>query len=254
MKISHFVMLKHDLRVLVAAMIVLGLAAAAGAQAPARPTPGPSPSLLGDPPLRPNLGPSSSLLGDPSARRPLTMADVSWTYQATPDSKKWKVNDMVTVLIQEKTTMKRDGMVDERRKDTRSATLTDWILFRGFSFVPDPQSGGDPTLGSLIDNKYQAQANLQNKDLFETDMQCVVVDIRPNGTLVIEGHGRVQLDEEVWELSLSGVVQADDILPNKTVKSEKIAEKQILKRSAGHGRDGLRRGWFLKWWDKYSPF
>jgi flagellar L-ring protein precursor FlgH len=204
--------------------------------------------------VRPSTGPSSSLLGDPSVRRPLTMADVSWTYQQSPDAKKWKVNDLVTVLVQEKSTMQRDGMVDQRRKDTRAATLTDWLSLKGFSVIPDPQSSGDPKVGALIDNKYQAQANLQNKDLFEAEIQCVVVDIRPNGTLVLEGHGKVQLDEEEWELSLSGVIQPDDILPNKTIKSEKIAEKQILRRSAGHGRDGLRRGWFLKWWDKYSPF
>ena len=144
--------------------------------------------------------------------------------------------------------------VDQRRKDTRSAALTDWILLDGFAAIPDPQTKGDPKVGSLIDNKYQAQANLQNKDFFETQMQCVVMDVRPNGTLVIEGHGRVQLDEEEWELSLSGIIHPDDILPNKTIKSEKIAEKRILRRSAGHGRDGLRRGWFLRFWDRYSPF
>jgi flagellar L-ring protein precursor FlgH len=220
------------------AAMVLGFAATATAQAP----------------IRSSTGPSSSLLGDPSVRRPLTMADVSYTYQPTLEPKKWKVNDMLTVIIQEKTTMERDGMVDQRRKDTRSATLTDWILLKGFSVIPDPQSSGDPKVGALIDNKYQAQANLQNKDLFETEVQCVVVDLRPNGTMVIEGHVRVQLDEEEWEVSLSGVIQPDDILPNKTIKSDKIAEKRILRRSAGHGRDGLRRGWFLKWWDKYSPF
>ncbi len=255
---AGFVMLKHNLCAVacLTAGIVLGMAAAAAAQAPPRPNAGANSNLpaMGPNSSPVNLGPSSSLLGDPNNRRPLTMADVSWTYQATPESRKWKINDMLTVLVQEKTTMKRDGSVDERRKDTRSASLTDWILLRGFSFVPDPQSGGDPTVGALIDNKYQAQANLQNKDLFETEMQCMVVDIRPNGTLVIEGHGKVKLDEEEWELSLSGVIHPDDILPNKTVKSEKIAEKQILRQTAGHGRDGLRRGWFLRWWDKYSPF
>ena len=238
---AWFVMLKHNLRTLicfVAGWMLLGFAATAEAQVQ----------------VRPNTGPSSSLLGDPSGRRPLTMADVSWTYQPSPEPKKWKLNDLVTVLVQEKTTMSRNGMVDQRRKDTRSATLSDWVLLKGFSLVPDPQSGGDPTVGALIDNKYQAQANLQNKDLFEAEIQCVVVDIRPNGTLVIEGHGKVQTDEEQWELSLSGVVQPDDILPNKTIKSEKIAEKRIQRQSAGHGRDGLRRGWFLKFWDKYSPF
>jgi len=204
--------------------------------------------------VRPSAGPSSSLLGNPASRRPLTMSDVSWTYQPTPEPKQWKINDLVTVLIQEKARMTREGQVDQRKKSEGAMALTDWVLLDGFSIVPDPQSAGDPKVAGILDNKYRAQANLQNKDLFETEMQCVVVDVRPNGTLIIEGHGRVQLDEEEWELSLSGIINPDDILPNKTIKSEKIAEKRILRRSAGHGRDGLRRGWFAKFWDRYTPF
>jgi flagellar L-ring protein precursor FlgH len=81
-----------------------------------------------------------------------------------------------------------------------------------------------------------------------------VVDIRPNGTLVIEGHAKVTVDEEDWELSLSGIVRSEDIMPNNTVKSEKLAEKQIVRRSSGQGRDGVRRGWLQRVFDKFQPF
>jgi flagellar L-ring protein precursor FlgH len=199
-------------------------------------------------------GPSSSLLGNPANRRPLTLANVSLTYQPVPEPKQWKVNDLVTVLVQEKVRVQREGQVDQRKKAEGSMALTDWILLDGFSVVPDPQSAGDPKIAGILDNKYRAQANLQNKELLETEVQCVVMDVRPNGTLVIEGHGRVQVDEEEWEISLSGIINPDDILPNKTIKSEKIAEKRILRRSAGHGRDGLRRGWLLRILDRYAPF
>ena len=199
-------------------------------------------------------GPSSSLLGNPANRRPLTLANVSMTYQPTPEPRQWKVNDLLTVLVQEKVRVQREGQVDQRKKAEGAMALTDWILLDGFSLAPDPQSDGDPRIAGILDSKYRAQANLQNKELLEAEMQCVVMDVRPNGTLVIEGHGHVQVDEEEWELSLSGIINPEDILPNKTIKSEKIAEKRIMRRSAGHGRDGLRRGWLLKILDRYAPF
>ncbi len=205
--------------------------------------------------VSPAAAQSSSLLGNPATRsKPLTLADVSWTYQPTPEPKQWKVNDFLTVVVMEKSRMTREGQVDQRKKAEGAMALTDWILFDGISIQPDPQTAGDPKIAGILDNKYRAQANLQNRDLLEADIQCVVTDVRPNGTLVIEGHSVVKLDEEEWELSLSGIVRPEDILPNNTVKSEKIAEKRILRRSAGHGRDGLRRGWLIKILDRVTPF
>jgi flagellar L-ring protein precursor FlgH len=199
-------------------------------------------------------GPSSSVFGNPGTRRPLTMADCSFMYQAPPEVKRWKLHDFVTVQIEEKATMTSEGQVDQRKKIEGAMTLTDWLMLRKWSLVPDPQSSGDPKVAGVVDNKYRAQANLQNKDLFQASVQCIVADIRPNGTLVIEGHSRVKVDDEEWELSISGVVRPDDILPNNTVKSEKVAEKWIVRRSAGQGRDGIRRGWLGKLLDQFQLF
>jgi flagellar L-ring protein precursor FlgH len=199
-------------------------------------------------------GQSSSLLGEPGKRRPLTMADASWTYQAPAEPKTWKLNDFVTVLVEEKAHMKREGQVDQRKKAEGALALNDWIALDGFAIVPDPQTSGDPKISGILDNKYRAQANLENRDTFETSIQCVIVDIRPNGTMVLEGHAQAKLDDEEWELSISGIVRPEDIMPNNTVKSEKVAEKRIQRLSSGHGRDGIRRGWVQKIIDKFQPF
>ena len=200
------------------------------------------------------LAQSSSLLGNSNSRRPLTLATSSWTYQAPPEQKQWKINDFVTVMIEEKSKMIREGQIDQRKKDEGSTALTDWVQIDGWEIQPDPQSAGSPTVAGIVDNKYRAQANLQNRDSLETSIQCTVVDVRPNGTLVLEGHAKVTVDEEDWELSLSGIVRPEDIMPNNTVKSEKLAEKQIVRRSSGQGRDGVRRGWLQRVLDKFQPF
>jgi flagellar L-ring protein precursor FlgH len=199
-------------------------------------------------------GQSSSLLGDPAKRLKLTMADASWTYQAPVEPKTWKLNDFVTVLIEEKSRMIREGQVDQRKKAEGAMALNDWIAMDGFAVVPDPQTSGDPKISGIVDNKYRAQANLQNRDTFESSIQCTIVDIRPNGTMVLEGHATAQFDDEEWDLSISGIVRPDDIMPNNTVKSEKVAEKRIVRFSSGQGRDGIRRGWLQKVLDKFQPF
>ena len=78
--------------------------------------------------------------------------------------------------------------------------------------------------------------------------------MRPNGNLVRERNRRIRINEDQWEQSLSGVVRREDVLPNNTVLSQNIAELSIDKREVGNVRDGWRRGWLTRWYDRFQVF
>jgi flagellar L-ring protein precursor FlgH len=83
---------------------------------------------------------------------------------------------------------------------------------------------------------------------------CRVVDIQPNGNLVIEGVSTVEHDDETWEQSVSGIVRRQSIGPDRTVRSDDVAERRIRVRKKGFVHDGIERGWFTKWYDGWKPF
>lgn len=198
---------------------------------------------------------SGSIWGAPEQRRPMTLADGSWTYQQVLEPKQMiKLHDLLTVLVREKSRMSSEGQMDQRKKIDGATLLSGWFGFNHGSLVADPLSGTQPGIVGAVDNKFRTQANLQEKDSLEFSIACEVVDIRPNGTLVVEGHRKIQVNEEEWEYSVGGVIRPEDLLPNNSVQSEKIADLRVLKRQAGHARDGVRRGWLLKWLDTYQAF
>lgn len=197
---------------------------------------------------------SSSLLGDPASRRPLGLADVSPFYQPPAMPRQIKLHDLVTVLVEQKSETLSQGNVDRRKKAEGGMTLDDWVGFEGFAIQPDPQTAGEPAISGISENKYRAQAKLDTKDTMKFTITCEVVDIRPNGTVVLEGHRSIRNNEDVWDAALTGVVRTDDILPNNTVRSEHIAELRINKREVGHIRDAYRRGWLMRWLDEYQLF
>ncbi|NUQ63600.1 MAG: flagellar basal body L-ring protein FlgH [Pirellulales bacterium] len=197
---------------------------------------------------------SSSLYGSPDERRPLTLPTYSWTYQPTKEPREIKIHDLITVVVDEKSQVISEGEVDRRKKADLNMVLSDWLKLDGLDVKPAPQPNGDPTIGGSLDSKYRAEAELETRDAMKFRIASEVVDIRPNGTIVIEGHRMIRNNEEVWEMSLCGVVRPEDVLPNNTVLSENVADLRIHKREAGHIRDGYRRGWFLKWLDAYQPF
>ncbi len=197
---------------------------------------------------------SSSLFGEPGGRRPMPLSQYSWTYQPPLEPEPIRLNDLLTVIVDEKSQVISEGEMDRRKKANGKVSLKDWILLKSWDAFPDPQTPGDPTIDGEMENKFRAESEMETRDAMKFRIACRVVDIRPNGNVVIEGRRTIQNNEDVWEQSLTGVVRPEDVLPNNTVLSENVAELRVFKREAGHVRDGYRRGWLLKWMDGYQPF
>ncbi len=199
-------------------------------------------------------GQSSSLLGDPHERQALGLATHSWCFIDVPPIKDIQLNDIVTVIVDEKSQVISEGEVERRKRASLQATLANWIWFDGLDLKPAPQSSGDPKIDASMQNQYRAEAELETRDGMKFRIAAVVVDIRPNGNLVLEAHYSVKNNSESWQRALTGTVRREDVLPNNTVLSEDIADLRIQKIEHGHVRDGYRRGWLLKWLDKYQMF
>lgn len=197
---------------------------------------------------------SSSLYGAPSARRDLTLMADSWTFQKPAEPVPVALHDIVTVVINESSVVISDGLMDRRKDAKGDLKLTNWIFLKGLSAFVNPMVSGEPEIAGTVNNKMRSQASLETRDSMKFRLACTVVDIRPNGNLVLEGRRTIQNNDEIWEYSLTGEVRARDILPNNQVQSENVAEMRLDKREAGHVRDGYRRGWLLKLLDNYQPF
>ena len=113
---------------------------------------------------------------------------------------------------------------------------------------------GQPQANGTLDQEYQANTQLQTKDSLHFIISAEIVDIRPNGNMVVEAHRHIQIDEDIWDQSLTGVFRRQDMQPGNTILSENIAELSIDKREVGHVRDGYRRGWLTRLYDRFSIF
>jgi flagellar L-ring protein precursor FlgH len=185
---------------------------------------------------------------------PLTLEQNSWLFVATPPVREIQVNDLVTIIVNQKQQSVNEGQIQRMTQSNIDARLQDWVILDGLSFVKDPQTKGAPRARGQLNGQVRTNANLESSSQLQFTITATVVDIRPNGNLVVEAHSTVRSNEEIIEQSLSGIVRREDVLPDNTVKSEKVAELMVHHRETGHVNDAYTRGWLMKLYDKFKPF
>ncbi len=202
-------------------------------------------------------GPNSSIFHrDRTADdgQPLRLSNSSWLFQKSDPPVQVRLHDLITIEVKESSSLDSQGTLDRRKTGKFDAELLNWITLGHGNLKPSPMSNGQPKANGTLDAEYQADSELQTKDSLSFKIAAEIVDMRPNGNLVLEAHRRIRINEDQWEQSLSGVVRREDVLPNNTVLSQNIAELSIDKREVGNVRDGWRRGWLTRWYDRFQVF
>ena len=197
---------------------------------------------------------SNLYAGPVPAGAPLTLENHSWLYVQMPPVRELQVNDLVTIIVDQKQQSQSEGLINRITQSNIDARLRDWLVLDGFGIQPAPQTNGDPRARGSLDSQLRTNAELDVNSRMRFTITATIVDIRPNGNLVLEAHSQQTDNDECYESSLTGVVRREDVLPNNSIFSEKIAELTIHKRETGHIRDAYRRGWLLRFYDNFKPF
>jgi flagellar L-ring protein precursor FlgH len=190
----------------------------------------------------------------PETGRELTLETSSFYFQKAEPVRVLKLNDIVRVRVVESSTASAEANINRRKQYQLQAQLIDWVKFNNGDLETNPNSGGDPTINGVYQGQGQARSNLNTKEGLQFTIAARIVDIRPNGHLVIEAHSTIRNNDEVWDQALSGIVPPDRVDPKGEVRSEDIAELMVDKRERGQVRDGVRRGWMYWLLDKYGMF
>jgi flagellar L-ring protein precursor FlgH len=187
---------------------------------------------------------------------PLKLQQGSWTYVPPPPVQEVRLNDLVYVRVNIGSEVLSEGDSEVRKNALYDAILRNWLIMDGLRWIkPAPQTQGDQRIQGQLTQRRRAESFIETRDSLEFDIQARVVDIRPNGNLVLEARKHINNNEEHWEYSLTGECRSQDIGAGNTILSRNIADLRIDKRERGQVRDGYKRGWFAKWFDQViDPF
>lgn len=169
------------------------------------------------------------------------------------DKRAGDVGDILTIIVQENNTASKDQNTRTSKESGVNAAI------EAFLFSPDASkllthNGKMPSIKLNSKQNFDGGGKISNAEKVTARIAVRVVDVLPNGNLVVEGTRQIAFSGETQDAILRGVVRTEDIAANNTVFSYNVADATIKYVSKGTVSDNQRKGWFTKVWEKVTPF
>jgi len=186
------------------------------------------------------LWPMSSEGGSIWAKRDKNMKDLY------ADDVARKIGDILTITITEASKVE-NKIKRDLKKDTKRSTTFD-------GDVGDIANLPDLGVAAESNNELKSKADFKDERSFIDSVTVVVVDIMPNGNLVVMGSRNRDIGGDIQIIEVSGIVRPNDIEFNNTVRSEQVANFNIVSRNKGVSAPFTRPGWLGRIFDILWPF
>lgn len=184
---------------------------------------------------------------------PPRVRNYSWIYIDPPPPREIKVHDIITIIVDEKSEVTVNSRFNRQRNGTLKAELKEFIRFNDDGNLTNA-ADNEPTIDGQLRNRLQSTGQLVDQEGIRYRIAATVVDVLPNGNLVLEARKSIRTNQDVWEYSLTGVLPFDAVSPNNTALSEDIANLRINKRQRGKVYASTKRSWGIWLYDLFSPF
>lgn len=166
------------------------------------------------------------------------------------DDKANQIGDLLTIIISEDHKVDNKVKRDASRNSNRQLTIGAKDISVEHVLPTVPEVNIDLQSGKSL----QGKSDYKDERSIEDSITVVVVDIHPNGNLVVIGTRSRDINADKQTIQVSGIVRPSDIAFGNLVPSERVANFQIVALSEGVTDDFNKPGWLGRVLDKIWPF
>ncbi|MBC8107544.1 MAG: flagellar basal body L-ring protein FlgH [Anaerolineae bacterium] len=183
------------------------------------------------------------------------LADMSFFAVPEPEPRTMRKHDLVTIIVREVSEYSSEGSTDLKKEADLDAKVDQFIRFSLDNFALKSNVGTPaPQITMSGERNFKGEATVDRSDSLIARITAEVVDVKPNGTLVLQARKRIKTDEEVEQFILTGICRAEDISADNTLLSTQLYDLELNKSHTGAVRDTTKRGWVPKLLDAINPF
>ena len=160
------------------------------------------------------------------------------------------VGDVLTIKITEASKVDNKSKRDLKKETARSTVFNGEL---GEIFETGLIDLGEFGISASSSNELKGKADYKDERKFTDSITVVVVDVLPNGNLVVMGSRSRNIAGDIQTIDVSGIVRPSDIAFDNTIKSEQIADFRIISRNKGVAEPYNRQSWLGRIFDVIWP-
>jgi flagellar L-ring protein precursor FlgH len=163
------------------------------------------------------------------------------------DRRAAQVGDIITVRLSERTQASKDAGTSVKKDQD--------IQMNEATVLGDSVGLGDHSLGTDItqNRDFKGQSESSQSNSLTGSIAVNVIEVLPNGLLRVRGEKWLQLNRGSEFIRLTGMLRQEDITPDNSVASTKLADVRISYSGTGELAAANNMGWLGKffnsgWW------
>ena len=154
----------------------------------------------------------------------------------------WNDTSIANWYIDRRPTFVIGGLITVNVQESTKATTN--ASFQGNKTLQNVHKWEIPAMDSTT-GLFNKQFKTDNQQILNTlgattrngslilDITRHIEDILPNGNLIIRGKKQIRVNDEISEITISGIIRRDDVSSQNTILSSRVANMQIDVKGTG---------------------
>lgn len=177
---------------------------------------------------------------------------------AAPEARVYKVHDLVQIVIRETSKATSSQELEAKKDYSLDAKIPDWPDFRLEDLLNFQIAAGstvvDPKVKVEAGKEFKGEGDYERKDDLTARLSAEVIEVLPNGNLILEARTFIKTDKEEATLKVTGMCRPEDVTAANTVQSQQIHDLKVEKLHEGELKEASKKGIIAKVLDKIFAF
>lgn len=159
------------------------------------------------------------------------------------DRRARRVGDMITITLNENTKATKKADSKLKKDSTTNLGLTSFL--GGVEKLASPLADKQTTLGADYTGSRETDGSGQagQSNSLTGSVTVTISEVLPNGVLAVRGEKWMTLNTGDELVRISGLIRKEDIMPDNTVSSTRVADARITYSGTGAFADTNQPGW-----------
>jgi flagellar L-ring protein precursor FlgH len=166
---------------------------------------------------------------------------------AFEDRRARAVGDTVTIQIIENVTASQKSTSTVNRNSSVDSAITA-LPFNSVEGL------GKLGIGASTNNAFSGKGGTESANTFAGSITATVIEVMPNGHLVVAGEKQIGVNQNVDVLRFSGTVDPRLVQPGSIVSSTQVANVRVESRGRGAQGEAQTVGWISRFLLAFQPF